>query len=95
MAAAADSPDHHKTMNLAIIKYKDSEDAAVRLAAVKCQQSLTERLGEEWLAHSAEMMVFINDLLEDDDEEVERETRRWVLKIEEVLGEDIEALLQG
>lgn len=95
LAAAADSPDHHKAINLAIIKYKDSEIPAVRLAAVKCQQSLTERLGEEWLAHSAEMMVFINDLLEDDDEDVERETRRWVLRIEEVLGEDIGALLQG
>ncbi|OCL06827.1 hypothetical protein AOQ84DRAFT_69825 [Glonium stellatum] len=65
-----------------------------RLAAVKCEQSLTERLGEEWLGLLAEMLPFISELQEDDDEVVERETQRWISMIEEILGESLDPMLQ-
>ncbi|KAI9721288.1 MAG: hypothetical protein M1812_002450 [Candelaria pacifica] len=94
LAAAADSADHHKEMNTAILKHLRSEDAQVRLAAVKCEQSLAERLGEEWLALLPEMLPLISELQEDDDEDVERETHRWIVKIEGILGESLEAMLQ-
>jgi U3 small nucleolar RNA-associated protein 10 len=94
LAAAADSLDHHKELNGAILKHMRSESASVRLAAVKCEQGLTDRLGEEWLSMLPEMLPFISELQEDDDEIVEKETHRWIVKIEGVLGESLDSMLQ-
>lgn len=94
LAAVADSPDHHKELNSAILKHTRSEESRVRLAAVKCEQALTDRLGEEWLSLLPEMLPFISELQEDDDDEVERETHRWIVKIEGVLGESLDSMLQ-
>jgi len=71
-----------------------SENASIRLAAVQCEQALTDRLGEEWLSMLPEMLPFISELQEDDDEVVERETLRWIVKIEGVLGESLDSMLQ-
>lgn len=94
LAAAAASPEHHKELNGAILKYMRADDALVRLAAVKCEQRLTDRLGEDWLALLPEMLPFISELQEDDDEVVERETLAWIRQIEAVLGESLEGMLQ-
>ena len=94
LAAAADSTDHHKELNSAILKHMRSENASIRLAAVQCEQALTDRLGEEWLSMLPEMLPFISELQEDDDEVVERETLRWIVKIEGVLGESLDSMLQ-
>ncbi|KAL8803049.1 MAG: hypothetical protein Q9182_003419 [Xanthomendoza sp. 2 TL-2023] len=94
LAVAADFPSHHKVLNAAILKLTRSDNAAVRLAAVRCQQSLTNRLGEEWLALLPEMLPFISELQEDDDETVEGETLRWIKKMEDVLGESLTPMLQ-
>jgi U3 small nucleolar RNA-associated protein 10 len=94
LAAAADSADHHKELNGAILKHMRSENGTVRLAAVKCEQELTDRLGEEWLSMLAEMLPFISELQEDDDDVVERETHRWIVKSEGVLGESLDSMLQ-
>lgn len=94
LAAAADSQAHQKELNSALLKHLRSEKAAIRLAAVKCEQALTDRLGEEWLSMLHEMLPRISELQEDDDEVVERETHRWIIKIEGVLGESLDAMLQ-
>jgi U3 small nucleolar RNA-associated protein 10 len=94
LATAADSPDHHKELNGAVLKHMRSESASVRLAAIKCEQELTDRLGEEWLSMLPEMLPFISELQEDDDEVVEKETHRWIVKIEGVLGESLDSMLQ-
>lgn len=94
LATTADSPDHHKTLNSAIMKHMRSDHAAVRLAAVKTEVAITERLGEEWLALLPEMLPFISEGMEDEDEGVEREVRRWVVVIEGILGESLGGMLQ-
>lgn len=94
LAAAADSQTHQKELNSSLLQHLRSEQTAVRLAAVKCEQALTDRLGEEWLAMLHEMLPRISELQEDDDEVVERETHRWIVKIESVLGESLDAMLQ-
>ncbi len=94
LAAAADSSEHQKSLNSALLKHLRSEHAGVRLTAVRCQQALTARLGEEWLAMLPEMLPSISELQEDDDEAVERETHRWIVGIEGVLGESLDAMLQ-
>lgn len=94
LAAAADSQTHQKELNSGLLKHLRSEQTAVRLATVKCEQAVTDRLGEEWLSMLHEMLPRISELQEDDDEVVERETHRWIVKIEEVLGESLDAMLQ-
>ncbi len=94
LAAAADSPEHHKELNSAILEHLKSGTNSVRLAAIKCEQSLTDRLGEEWLSMLPEMLPCISELQEDDDDVVERETHRWIVKIEGVLGESLDSMLQ-
>lgn len=94
LATAADSQAHQKELNSALLMHLRSEQTPVRLAAVKCEQELTDRLGEEWLSMLHEMLPRISELQEDDDEVVERETHRWIVKIEGVLGESLDAMLQ-
>ena len=94
LAAAADSQEHQKELNTAILKHLRSENPAVRLAAVKAEQALAQRLGEEWLGMLPEMLPYISELQEDDDEVVERETMRWIVMIEKVLGESLDSMLQ-
>lgn len=94
LAAAADSSDHHKELNGAILKHMRSESASIRLTAVKCEQALVDRLGEEWLSMLPEMLPFISELQEDDDDVVEKETHRLIVKIEGVLGESLDSMLQ-
>ncbi|RKF54234.1 U3 small nucleolar RNA-associated protein 10 [Golovinomyces cichoracearum] len=93
LASVSESPDHHKELNFSILKHVRSENSSIRLAAVICQQKLTERLGEEWLSMLPEMLPIISELQEDDDELVEKETHRWIVKIEEVLGESLDSML--
>lgn len=93
-ASSSSSTDNHREMNGVLLKYMRAEEALTRLATIKCEQALTERLGEEWLGLLPEMLPFISEAREDDDERVERETQRWISKIEEKLGEDLDAMLQ-
>ena len=94
LAAAADSQEHHKELNGALLKHLRNGQTAVRLGVVKCQQALTGRLGEEWLQALPEMLPYISELQDDDDEVVERENRRWIVEIEEKLGESLDSMLQ-
>ncbi|KAI5291138.1 snoRNA-binding rRNA-processing protein utp10 [Ascosphaera aggregata] len=96
LATAAGSPDNHKEINTFIMKFmraRGADNPFTRLAAVKCEQALTERLGEEWLALLPEMLPYISELMEDDDESVEKEVRKWVLEIEDILGEKLDDML--
>ena len=94
LATTTDASAQHKLLCSPLLHYMRDDRAAVRLAAVKTQLALTERLGEEWLAQLPEMLPFVGEGMEDEDEVVEMEVRRWVKKIEEVLGESIAPMLQ-
>jgi len=69
------------------------ENPHTRVAALKAEQALTERLGEEWLALLPEMLPYISELMEDEDETVEKEVRKWVKLIEDILGEKLDDML--
>lgn len=94
LAAAADSQEHQKELNTTLLRHLRSENAAVRLAAVKCEQALVDKVGEEWLSMLPEMLPYISELQDDDDEVVDKETHRWIVKIEGVLGESLDSMLQ-
>ncbi|KAF2216120.1 hypothetical protein CERZMDRAFT_109105 [Cercospora zeae-maydis SCOH1-5] len=94
LAACVSSQDHHKTINALIMTFMRNESSAVRLAAIKTERSLTERLHIDWLNSLPEMLPFISELQEDDEGVVERECLRWIAQIEEVTGESLEGMLQ-
>jgi U3 small nucleolar RNA-associated protein 10 len=94
LAACTSSIELFREMNSILLKNMRSESRDTRLATVLCEQSLTRRLGEEWLGLLPEMLPFISELMEDDDEIVERETQRWKNGMEEILGESLEGMLQ-
>jgi U3 small nucleolar RNA-associated protein 10 len=104
LAVAADSTDNHKELNSVLMKFlrpstgqnaksAGGDNPNTRLAALKTEQALTEALGEEWLALLPEMLPYISELMEDEDENVEREVRKWVKQIEGVLGEKLDDML--
>ena len=94
LAATTDAQAQHKSICSPLLQHLRDESAGIRLAAVRTQLSLTEKLGEEWLGQLPEMLPFIAEGMEDDDEGVEMEVRKWVKKIEEILGESITPMLQ-
>ena len=94
LGATTDAQAQHKSLCSPLLQYLRDDSAAIRLAAVRTQLSLTEKLGEEWLSQLPEMLPFIAEGMEDDDENVEMEVRRWVKKIEEIMGESISPMLQ-
>lgn len=94
LASAAASSENHKKMNGLLLKQFRADSARTRLAAVKCQTSLSQRLGDDWLGNLPEMLPFISELQEDDDEKVEQETHKWIKIIEGILGESLNDMLQ-
>lgn len=55
---------------------------------------IAQKLGEEWLLGlMPEMLPFISEGLEDDDESVEAGVRKWVGVVEGVLGEEVGGML--
>jgi U3 small nucleolar RNA-associated protein 10 len=94
LARAVQSTDLRKELNIMLMKYLRDPRARTRLAAVKCQQSITNQLGEDWLSLLPEMLPYISELQEDDDEIVEMETQRWIKSIEDILGESLDTMLQ-
>ncbi|TKX19604.1 BP28CT (NUC211) domain-containing protein [Elsinoe australis] len=93
-SAASASQDHLKQLNGELLKMMRARETHVRMAAVKTERALTERLGEDWLALLPEMLPFIGEVQEDEDEGVEREVAGWIKGIEGVLGESLEGMLQ-
>lgn len=92
--AVVENPAHLKTINHHVCLLRRSELVAVRMASVRCQAALTqsEELGTDWAEtciRAGEGLVYANEMLEDDDEDVMKEVKRWVLNVNEMLGEDI------
>ena len=94
LALAVDSSEQHKEINSALLQHMRSNKASIRLGAVRCQHALVNRLGHDWLALLPEMLPLISELQEDDDENVENETLRWMAKIEERTGESLAPMLR-
>lgn len=62
---------------------------------VRVLKTLFQKFGEQWLSHLPTLVPYIAELLEDDDEQVELEVRRGLVKvIEKVLGEPLDRYLE-
>jgi U3 small nucleolar RNA-associated protein 10 len=69
-----------------------NENAEVRLAALDCLDNLVDKLGDDCqtlLQESAPQ--FFSELLEDDDERVEKKMQETIAKLEQVFGESVQS----
>lgn len=94
LAITTDSSTHHRELNSLLMKHTQSEHSSIRLASVQCERALTDQVGKEWLDLLPGMLPILSELQEDDDELVEKETSWWIQRIEEILGERLDPMLQ-
>ena len=89
-------PDHLDKVTDGLLKLGKHSSARVRLTAIRTMHAMTETegVGAEWLGQCLpRMKQVVAELQEDDEEEVERETVRWIKAMETCTGERLEDTL--
>ncbi|KAF2103712.1 hypothetical protein NA57DRAFT_30322 [Rhizodiscina lignyota] len=94
LVVAAYTRDQRTYINNMLLKLVKHESPKVRAAAIGCQIQLLDRVGDEWTSMLSQMLPVINEAQEDGDEEVERQTKRWIKELEKTMGESIAGMLQ-
>ncbi|KAL2917305.1 snoRNA-binding rRNA-processing protein utp10 [Polyrhizophydium stewartii] len=79
-----------KALTRAALSRTRSDTAEVRWACIKVLHEMYSRLGEEMLAFFPETIPFLAELMEDDDEDVEKSCQELCLLIQHYLGEPIQ-----
>ncbi|KAJ3340120.1 hypothetical protein HDU93_007345 [Gonapodya sp. JEL0774] len=78
-----------KALNNSVLLKTRSTYPSVRIAAVRTVQQFYARHGEEFLDLLGETVPFLAELLEDEDDSVEKVCREVCKSIEDILGEDL------
>ncbi|KAJ2781610.1 snoRNA-binding rRNA-processing protein utp10 [Coemansia interrupta] len=94
LAVAMGNDAMWKSLNHEVLMKSRSEDPRVRVGAMVVVQAFYERLGEEFLILLPETIPYLAELLEDDDERVERVTQETIKVIESHLGESLQSYLK-
>lgn len=82
-------------INKATVQLLQDEKAAVRIAGVRCQMQIANVCGHQWVTtFLPQLLPYISELQEDDDEAVDKETKRWIKLLEDAKGENLAAMLQ-
>ncbi|XP_018325766.1 HEAT repeat-containing protein 1 [Agrilus planipennis] len=79
-----------KQVNYQIMLKTRHSDWKVRLAALDCLLQIVRKVGEDFLPLLPETIPFLAELLEDDEENVEKTCRRTVQEIEKIVGEPLQ-----
>lgn len=92
------SEEHNEKLVHGLIKYISNENSTTtthtKTWAIRILKSIFQTMGDQWLPYLPTLIPYIAELLEDDDEEVELEVRRGLVKvIENVLGEPLDRYL--
>ena len=93
------SDDHNKELNDLIVSHMrvigDREPLArEKYWSIKALTTIYKRIGETWLSLLPQLVPIVAELLEDDDDDVQKEVREGLAKImEELMGESLEHLL--
>lgn len=78
-----------KQMNYQILLKMRHTSPKIRLIALECLTGVAKRLGEDFLPLLPETIPFLAELLEDEDENVEKACEKVVQELEKVLGEPL------
>ncbi|CAH1183154.1 unnamed protein product [Phaedon cochleariae] len=79
-----------KQMNYQILLKMRHATPAIRLATLRCLTEVVRKLGEDFLPLLPETIPFLAELLEDEEEEVEKACQKAVQEMEKVLGEPLQ-----
>ncbi|EGF78889.1 hypothetical protein BATDEDRAFT_90066 [Batrachochytrium dendrobatidis JAM81] len=79
-----------KGLTQQVLKLTRSDDANVKWTCIKVLHEMYSRLGEEMLVYFPEAIPFIAELMEDDNEDVEKSCQELCLLIQHYLGEPIQ-----
>ena len=95
LARNASSDEHNRALNTLFLSHMKGDcKPRERYWATKALKSVYQKVGDQWLPLLPQIVPIIAELLEDDDEDVELETRSGLVKvIEDVLGEPLDRYL--
>ncbi|XP_022904359.2 HEAT repeat-containing protein 1 [Onthophagus taurus] len=79
-----------KQLNYQVLLKMRHTSAKIRLGSLKCVLELSRKLGEEFLPLLPETIPFLAELLEDEEEEVEKTCQKTVQEMEKILGEPLQ-----
>ncbi|TPX45441.1 hypothetical protein SeMB42_g03998 [Synchytrium endobioticum] len=77
-----------RTLHQQVLGKSRMDDPKVRLVAVCCLNEMWIQAGESLHVHLPETAPFLAELVEDDDERVERATKQWMQQLQTSLGPD-------
>ncbi|KAI7866230.1 hypothetical protein BDF14DRAFT_1985180 [Spinellus fusiger] len=90
MAVTVSNDTLWKPLNHKVLMKTREDIPEIRLAALHCIEEFYSRLGEEWLLFLAESISFLAELMEDDDDRVEKRVQLVNAQIETHLGESLD-----
>lgn len=95
LAKVVPSADQHKVINDGILVHlKDSCKVNEKIWAIRTLKALYSKLGEEWVPMLNPLVPIITELLQDNDEIVQKEVNKSLAPvIEDVLGEKLDKYL--
>ncbi|RKP31958.1 BP28CT-domain-containing protein [Metschnikowia bicuspidata] len=89
--------EHNEKLVRGLIRYISNEyenSLNTKIWAIRVLKSVFQKVGEQWLSFLPTFIPYIAELLEDDDEEVELEVRKDLVRvIENILGEPLDRYL--
>ncbi|KAI8907177.1 armadillo-type protein [Gorgonomyces haynaldii] len=90
LASARHQEDALKQLNKRIMLKMRHEEPEVKIVAIQMMSELYTRVGDEMLNCFPETIPYLAELMEDDDEEVERQCQDLCAQIQDYLGEPIQ-----
>ncbi|ORX59122.1 ARM repeat-containing protein [Piromyces finnis] len=94
LAVNVKNEDMWKSLNKQVMMQSRHENPEVRIISLKVLEEFYKRLGEEFLILLPETVPFLAELMEDDNEDVEKLTQKVLNQIQQYLGEDISKYFQ-
>ncbi|KAL3283043.1 hypothetical protein HHI36_006201 [Cryptolaemus montrouzieri] len=79
-----------KQMNYQVLLKMRNTNPTIRLISLKCLTELVKQLGEDFLPLLPETIPFLSELLEDEEESVEKSCKKSIQEMEKVLGENLQ-----
>lgn len=91
------SEEYNETLVKTLVRYISNEyenSLNTKIWAIRVLKTVFQKMGEQWLSYLPTFIPYIAELLEDDDEEVEMEVRKDLVRvIESILGEPLDRYL--
>ena len=72
-----------------------SENVKVRLATVRLVSRIAEQLKDRVVSLMSDLLPFMAELLEDENTQVEKESKDIVIRLEQLTGEDVKEYLRS